>query len=456
MAPGLLKNRPSIDPLLGQQVLGYQLKRLIGKGGMGAVYEAVHSEIRQRAAVKVLFAEYSSDEEFVRRFVYEARAASQVHHPGLVKIYNHGQLADGTAFIMMEFLNGDSLRERLERLAAKGERMPVASVLAFARQIAATLVAVHRVGIVHRDLKPANLILVPATEESDSEQVKLVDFGIAKFDSDSVSDVSKTTVGKFLGTALYASPEQCQMSGNVGIKADVYSLGVVLYEMLSGRPPFVAEQPGMVIGMHLFRQPVPLWEVARQVPFSLCKLVQDMLAKSPVERPSMEQVAARLTAVRLDESALLGLVRQRARLFLLMGCLGLLLAAACSLALALRRSASRADTSAPMNTIPSVQPIIPKEKITTELPAAKAEKSATPTITLPVPGIAAKHKPGGEPKKTAQSGAHPKETNRRPPSAPTAPAKESIVQSPRPEELPAAGPRKMPKRKVDADDEAFY
>lgn len=293
--------RAGSDPFLGRVVEGYRLVRLVGSGGMGSVYEALDERSSQRVAIKVLFAEFSRDEISMRRFIDEASAASRVEHPGLVKVYSHGRLEDGTAFISMEFLAGESLQARLDRVSKEGQRLPVAQVLTLARQITSTLVAVHRGGIVHRDLKPGNLIVMPVEDLAGvSEHVKIVDFGIAKFDASSSGGVANTTVGRFLGTALYASPEQCQMAGQVGTKADVYSLGVVIYEMLAGRPPFVADQPGMVIGMHLFREPAPLLDLVLAAPAELCQLVHRMLAKAPGDRPSMEQVLAQLDTVRLD------------------------------------------------------------------------------------------------------------------------------------------------------------
>lgn len=296
--------RGQTDPVLGQDVLGYRIERLIGAGGMGSVYEGVHPKIGQRVAIKVLSPEVSRDEEAVRRFVHEARAASRVEHPSLVKIFNHGQLADETAYIMMEYVPGESLRDRLLRLAQQGERISVSEAVQFAQQIAAVLSAVHQKGIVHRDLKPANLIITPDSMVPGGERIKVVDFGIAKFDSGTETEVGQTTVGKFLGTALYASPEVCQMAGEVSAKSDVYALGVILYEMLAGKPPFHAPQPGMVIGMHLFKEPPPLSQAAPQTPESLCDLIHLLLDKSPERRPSMQTVAERLSALELGSATL--------------------------------------------------------------------------------------------------------------------------------------------------------
>lgn len=360
------------DPLLGQQVEGYRITGVIGRGGMGVVYEAVHSEIGQRAAIKVLLPEFSTDTEAVSRFIAEARAASKVRHGGLVQIFYSGRFGDDTAYIMMELLDGESLEARLRRVSRVGERIPLAAVLRIGQQIASALTAVHRTGIVHRDLKPANIMLVADPEIEGGERIKVVDFGIAKFDK-ATTEISKTTVGRFLGTALYASPEQCQMAGEVGPKADVYALGVLLYEMLAGRPPFRAEQPGLVLGMHLFMTPPLLWEAVPSVPESLHRLVHEMLSKSPDRRPVMEEVLSRLSAMRPDGPRLLGRLRRSPRARgvaagVVAGLLGI------GMLLVSARQNRRGSTSLP----PPLVPLVAR-------PASPALHGASPVVASPAP-----------------------------------------------------------------------
>ncbi len=308
----LPKMQEAADELIGLDVHGYRITRKVGSGGMGAVYEANHATIGQRVAIKVLFPEFSQSEDDVRRFVDEARAAGKVEHPGLVRIYNHGRLSTNIAFIMMEFLSGESLRKYLERVLAEGRAIALVEALSIAHEIAEALVSVHRLDIVHRDIKPENLILCQQEQSHRFNRVKIVDFGIAKFNNmNSSGGVKSTTVGRFLGTALYASPEQCQMAGAVTTKADVYSLGVVLYEMIAGRPPFLAEQPGMVIGMHLFQHPPPLEKFVAGVPESVEQLITDMLVKEPKQRLSMEQVLKRIIAIETGVSS--GKISRRRR-----------------------------------------------------------------------------------------------------------------------------------------------
>ncbi len=303
----------SSDPMMGKHVEGYRIVRMVGKGGMGVVYEAVHEQIGQRAAVKVLFPEFSTDQDAVQRFLAEARAASRVQHGGLVRVFNSGRLDDGTAYLMMEFLDGESVDARLRRLDKQGQRMAPEMATRIAAQISSALRAVHSQGITHRDMKPANVILVADPEIEGGERIKVVDFGIAKFDT-STTEIGKTTVGRFLGTAMYASPEQCQMSGEVGAAADVYSLGIMLYEMLTGKPPFLAEQPGLVIGMHLFVQPAPLYSALPQVPEALHRLVHELLNKDPRKRPTMAAVGQRLSSMKHEAPTLLLRIRRDRRL----------------------------------------------------------------------------------------------------------------------------------------------
>jgi serine/threonine protein kinase len=277
------------EPILGQVIHGYRVQREIGRGGMGAVYEAVHERLGQRVAIKVMFPEYSRDPEFMRRFRAEARAASIVRHPGLVTIFNHGQLPGGMAFIMMEFLQGESLRSRMLR-----GKLPQQELLRFCRQISSALCAVHENGITHRDLKPENVMIVPDGDVEMGQRTKVVDFGIAKTGSmTSRSDASGTGPQVFLGTVAYASPEQCQMSSHVDGKADVYSFGVMIYELLSGELPFSGTVTE-VIGAHIRDVPPPLQNLSTDVPAELRDLVHAMLAKLPGHRPRMQDVRDRL------------------------------------------------------------------------------------------------------------------------------------------------------------------
>ena len=263
--------------MFGQTLGAYTIERELGRGGMGAVYSAVHATLGRRAAVKVLLAELSRNQEVVQRFFNEARAATAIKHPSIVEVYDFGWAADGSAYIVMELMDGEALAARLERAG----RLPLTGALTIARQIATALAAAHRAGIVHRDLKPDNVFLVPDPEVIGGERAKLLDFGIAKLLAEGVS---RTSTGAVLGTPLYMSPEQCQGAKLVDHRSDLYSLGCLLFEMIGGQTPFVSDGVGELIGMHQFVAPPALSTIAPSVPPEVEALVARLLAKAPAER----------------------------------------------------------------------------------------------------------------------------------------------------------------------------
>lgn len=272
---------------IGQMIGNYQVARLIGRGGMGYVFEAVHLTIGRRAAIKVLSPECSEDPEVASRFLNEARAANLVRHPGLVEIFEFGKLPNGTAYIIMDYLDGESVSAVLHRTGCGLEQARAYDII---RQVAAALAAAHECGIVHRDLKPDNIILVADVERPGHQRVKVLDFGIAKVAAlqGLPGSTSHTRPGMALGTPAYMSPEQCLGSVQVDVLADVYSLGIMFYELMSGRRPFVAEHPLDVMTMHVRVQPPPLNIAAMEEGVGL--LIEQMLAKVPSDRPSMQQV----------------------------------------------------------------------------------------------------------------------------------------------------------------------
>jgi serine/threonine protein kinase len=266
----------------------YTVERELGRGGMGAVYTAVHSLLGRRAAVKVLLGELSRDQAAVQRFFNEARAATAIKHPSIVEIYDFGWSPDGAAYIVMELLEGESLATRLARVG----RLPLDAALVVARQIATALGAAHRAGIVHRDLKPDNVFLVPDPEVVTGERVKLLDFGIAKLLTDT-GGLAKTTTGAIVGTPYYMSPEQCEGSRSVDAKSDLYALGIILFQMISGRLPFEGGGLGGILGAHQFVPAPGLRTVAPDAPAEVEAFVARLLSKAPAERPgSADEVAA--------------------------------------------------------------------------------------------------------------------------------------------------------------------
>ena len=278
----------------GQSIGSYRVVRKLGEGGMGEVFEAVHRSIGRRAAIKVLRRGLAGNPAIAGRFVNEARAVNRVAHPGLVEIHEIGTLDDGRAFIVMELLGGESLAARLSRT---GGRL-VADAAVVGRAVANALAAAHDKGIVHRDLKPDNVMLVPDAERPGVERVKVLDFGVAKLDphdDDEMEGVVRhTRTGATLGTPAYMAPEQCEGASAVDDRADVYSLGVMLYEMIAGRRPFHADSHLELMMMHLRQAPTSLKQLVPGIPDQMAGLVHRALAKQAVDRPPMREIAERL------------------------------------------------------------------------------------------------------------------------------------------------------------------
>ncbi|MCS6914904.1 MAG: serine/threonine-protein kinase [Myxococcales bacterium] len=286
---------------LGQTIGSYHIVRELGSGGMGTVYEVMHQQLGRRAAIKILRPEASRRGDLVERLFNEARAVNLVGHPGLVDIFELGRLPDGSAYILMEYLRGETLAARMQR-----QSIEVGQCVRLGRQAAAALAAAHGCGIVHRDIKPENLMIVPDPEVLGGERVKILDFGIAKY-ADRAGSLhlrqGATANGMVLGTPVYMAPEQCR-GGAVDGRADVYALGVVLYEMLCGRPPFVASSSGMVMVLHLTQQPPDLRGMISGLSPVLYALVEAMLAKDPDRRPSMRTVCEVLERLEAQPQAL--------------------------------------------------------------------------------------------------------------------------------------------------------
>jgi serine/threonine protein kinase len=290
--------------MVGEVVGQYRLTRKIGEGGMGAVYVGEHMLLGRPAAIKVLLRDLSHRPDLVARFFNEARAATAVKHPGIVEIYDFGYHVDGSAYIVMELLEGESLASRL---AALGRLSPERAV-ALCRQIAGALGAAHAKRIVHRDLKPDNIFIVIDPDIVDGERTKILDFGIAKLASEQ-SGISKTRTGTVLGTPAYMSPEQSKGAGNVDARADLYALGCILFEMLCGRPPFVAEGGGEVMAQHIYAA-VPMPSSIAPVSQELEQLVVRALAKDPAHRfQSAHDIIAALQMAVPPNSKPLGAVR---------------------------------------------------------------------------------------------------------------------------------------------------
>jgi serine/threonine protein kinase len=263
----------------------YEVGERIGKGGFGVVHFAKDVELGRELAIKFLRPEYQARANVVQRFLQEARAAARIGHPGIVTVFECGQVsgtglrADGTAFIAMELLKGKSLSETMD-LAG---RPALAVALSIGRQLATALANAHEAGIIHRDLKPDNVFLIPDPAVRGGVRVKILDFGVAKLAETEVGVHTHSQV--MLGTPRYMAPEQARSAARVDHRSDIYALGCILYELLSGRPPYSGDA-GDVITKHQSAPVPPLRKAVESPPRELEQLISRMLAKTPDERPS--------------------------------------------------------------------------------------------------------------------------------------------------------------------------
>lgn len=276
--------------LRGQFAGEYKILRRVGAGGFGAVYEAEHPILKRKAAVKVLHASRTLDESAVRRFIAEAQTATQLRHRHIVDIFSFGKLPGGQHFYVMDLLDGVPL----DRYLAERTQLEPEVAIPLMRSVAEALDALHARGIVHRDVKPPNIFLA---WESNGEVIpKLLDFGLVKLLSE--AEVH-TASGVPMGTPYYMAPEQCR-GEKIDERADVYSLGVICHELLSGRPPFSGDTPAAVLVAHLVQPPPRLSEVST-LPPALDEPILHMLAKEAQARPpSAGAAVAELAEVARD------------------------------------------------------------------------------------------------------------------------------------------------------------
>ncbi len=264
--------------MIGTQIGGYRVVEKLAQGGQGAVYIARHELMNREAVIKVLLPSISADPEMVRRFHNEARAANDIQHPGIVEIFDMGFLPSGEAYTAMERLRGESLASRIKR-----GPLSTAEVLRLVHQLAAALGAAHDHGIVHRDLKPENLFLCNDKSVKDAivdggERLKILDFGIAKLGGS--KDVEDGTI---FGTPAYMSPEQCENAGEVDVRSDLYAVGCIVYEALTGAPPF--GRGGLeLIAMHARDTPAKPSSVVPSLIPAIDDAVMRLLEKDPAKR----------------------------------------------------------------------------------------------------------------------------------------------------------------------------
>lgn len=251
----------------GERIGRYELVEEVGRGGMGMVFRARDESLDRTVAVKLLTAASTGDEDARRRFEHEARAASGLDHPAACTVHEIGETADGRPYIVMEYIEGETLRELIRR-----GPLPLGDAIDIATRVAGALAAAHARGIVHRDVKPANVMVTP------SGTVKLLDFGLAR-----TADVRLTRTGTLLGTVTSMSPEQLR-GGTIDRRTDVWALGVLLYEMIAGRPPFRGERMEAVARAILHDEPEPLTAVRSGLPIRLDDVIAKALAKDSADR----------------------------------------------------------------------------------------------------------------------------------------------------------------------------
>ena len=299
------------DAHIGRTIKGrYQIIKKLGEGGMGAVYLAEQISMARKVALKVLQGNYASDEEFIGRFRREARLAASLNHPYIVTVYDFDQGDDGALFIAMEYIDGKSLTEVIRRDGP----LDIGRAARLGIQIAEGLEAAHRSGVIHRDIKPDNIMVVG---DEDFEKVKLMDFGIARLrDSGTMSRL--TRAGVIMGTPAYMAPEQAE-GAEVSERTDIYALGIVLYEMLSGSVPFRASTPGAVLVKQIQERPLALRSLRREIPAAIESMVMQALEKDPSKRQrDMREVAQGLKRIErpaADESMQRTMVGEQATMF---------------------------------------------------------------------------------------------------------------------------------------------
>jgi eukaryotic-like serine/threonine-protein kinase len=280
---------------------GYHLTAELGRGGTGAVFAAEHERTGKRVAIKLLLPELSESRQAVARFFHEARSAASVQDPGIVEVYDSGYADDGSAFIAMQLLQGESLAARIALEAKRNSRVSLALLRYVGLEIARIVGAAHAAQIVHRDLKPDNVFLAREPTLPFGARVKVLDFGMAKLNPEAGPYSFITEKGALIGTPMYMAPEQCR-GGEVDARSDIYALGCILYELACGHPPFVKGGLGLILGAHVYSPVPPPRVLVPTLPEPLERLLLRMLAKAPDDRPkTMQALAHELSALELTD-----------------------------------------------------------------------------------------------------------------------------------------------------------
>ena len=267
------------DSLLGQTLAGkYRIDERLSEGGMGTVYRGTHVLMDKTVAVKVLRPSLAADEKIVARFSREARAASRINHPHALSVTDFGEAENGVVFLVMEYLSGQTLKEIIRNEGP----MAVSRVVEIIKQVGGALDEAHGQGVVHRDLKSDNIMLITATS---GDYAKVLDFGIAKIkERDGEYDPGLTSPDLVIGTPQYMSPEQCSQAPDIDARSDIYSLGVIIFEMLVGHVPFTGESPTVIMMKHMQHPPPSLADERSDIPAAVGTVVNKALQKRPEHR----------------------------------------------------------------------------------------------------------------------------------------------------------------------------
>jgi eukaryotic-like serine/threonine-protein kinase len=268
------------DELVGQMLTErYRIDERISEGGMGTVYRATHVLMDKRVAIKVLHPSLAADDKIVARFSREARAASRISHPHALNVTDFGESESGVVFLVMEYLDGRTLKEVIQ---SEGP-MPLPRAVEILKQVSGALDAAHAEGVVHRDLKSDNIMLIEGMNGSD--WAKVLDFGIAKIkENTGKMDPGLTAPNLIIGTPQYMSPEQCSQASEIDARSDIYSLGIISYEMLTGHVPFTGESPTAIMMKHLQDPPPSVMEERDDLPPQVGMVITSALAKRPEDR----------------------------------------------------------------------------------------------------------------------------------------------------------------------------
>lgn len=266
-------DQQGIDGFIGQSFNGYRITEYIARGGMGVVYKGIQDSLNRPVAIKILYPHLSADESFRERFAREARAAAQLSHPGIVRVIDFGRFNE-SHYMVLDYIDGESLRDYLSRLHGEGLVLRTDRLIRILQEVAAALGYAHEQGFVHRDVKPGNILL---TKDG---RALLTDFGVVK----SIHMSQLTNAGAVIGTPEYVAPEQSMDAAAIGPAADQYSLGIVAYEMLTGRVPFQGQTPTAMLRMHMSEPPPPPTRFAGWIPPAAEAVVLQALAKQPEDR----------------------------------------------------------------------------------------------------------------------------------------------------------------------------